>query len=506
MRRSWASITVGLLAIVVLGGAYAIFQYTSGRMKSGEGYVVFARFTDAGGLYDKSGVRSAGLDVGQIEGRSLDQSTGKAKVTIRLDPKKIIIYENAIVSRKAASLLGEIYLDIDPGTPVDSRDGRAQRQLKDGDEIKYVFESTSTSAIIDQVGATLPILRDILKDVQTLTSGPVKQIADNTNQLIAKNSVVLDRLLGRIDDIAGTIQKLTRDEAGDIKLAIQNAREITEGLKGLVGTAKGEVTGASGELRTSLQKLQHGIDSLDKSLSNVEKVTGKVADGDGTLGHLVNDDTIARNIEDVSEGASSLLGGVTRMQTVVGLRTEYNYLASTLKSYFEIRLMPRPDKFYLIEIVNDPRGFREASSTITRSSERGFVVEDTVKTSEKLRWSFQFGKRIGPWTGRFGIKESTGGLGTDIHFFDDRLSLSADLFDARSNVLPRLTGRGMLAVYKKNIFITSGVDDVLNYTRVPGLGGQFFDWFFGAQLQFNDEDLKSLLLVGGSAAAGSAGK
>jgi hypothetical protein len=50
------------------------------------------------------------------------------------------------------------------------------------------------------------------------------------------------------------------------------------------------------------------------------------------------------------------------------------------------------------------------------------------------------------------------------------------------------------------------VDDVLNYTRTQGTAGGFFDWFFGAQLVFNDEDLKTLLMFGGASAAGAAGK
>ena len=95
-----------------------------------------------------------------------------------------------------------------------------------------------------------------------------------------------------------------------------------------------------------------------------------------------------------------------------------------------------------------------------------------MKTSlDKLRFSLQFGKRIGPFIGRFGIKESTGGFGGDLLFLDDRLTLSADLFDARSNEYPRLQGRGAVAVYNRNLFLIAGVDDVLNQQRGGGRRG-----------------------------------
>ena len=52
----------------------------------------------------------------------------------------------------------------------------------------------------------------------------------------------------------------------------------------------------------------------------------------------------------------------------------------------------------------------------------------------------------------------------------------------------------------------ASVTDVFNYTKLRGGAGGFFDWFLGAQLLFNDEDLKSILLFGGSAVANSASK
>jgi phospholipid/cholesterol/gamma-HCH transport system substrate-binding protein len=499
-------VTVGLLAVVVLAGGYAIFSYTS-ESSSRDGYAVHAFFRDALGLFDKSGVRSAGIDIGKIESKAYDPETGLAKVTIRIN-KGITLYENAVVSKRSASLLGEFYLDIDPGTSVETRDNqrRQNRVLKDGDRIKYVNEATNVGEILDQVNTTLPILQQILRDVQTITAGPVKEIADNANEMVARNSVVLERLLTRVDNIAAQVEGITRSESDDIKVAISNVREITEGLKSLVGKSEGEVSATGKELRSSVQSLQSSIDSLEKSMSNMETVTGRLKDGEGTAGKLLADPTIADNIEEITEDAGGFVRSLTRMQTVIGLRTEYNYLANTFKNYFSIQLAPRPDKFYLIEIVDDPRGLKETTRTSTVSSERGLVEETTVKNSlDKLRFSLQFGKRIGPFIGRFGIKESTGGIGGDLLFFEDRLTLSADLFDTRSNEYPRLQGRGSVAVYNRNLFLIAGVDDVLNQQRATAGAGAFFDWFFGLQLVFRDDDLKSMLLFGGSAVGAAAG-
>ena len=506
MRRSLASLTVGALTLVVLTATYLLFQYTRESMGA-SGYRVYALFHNALGIYEKTRVLSAGLRIGQVEDRSLDQVSDRARVGLRIDPA-IRLYANATIGKKSASLLGEYYLDIDPGTPFVTRNGQKVQTplLKDGDEIKNVTEPAEVGEIMDSVNATLPVLRAILDDVKGLTAGPIKEIANNTNDLIERNSAIVERLLGRMDEIAAKVQGVTTSEADDVKVALHNVREITEGIKGLVGTTQGQVSGAGEDSRSSLQKLQSSVNALDKSLGHVEKITGKVADGEGTVGHLVNDDTLAKNLDSITDDASGFVHGITRLQTIVGLRGEYNYLASTVKTYLSVSLMPAADKFYLIEVVDDPRGYATATTVqgISSTVPGGSYSNSYITTTQALRLTFQFGKRWGPFVARFGIKESTGGLGADLYLFDDRVYLQTDLFDFRSNVYPRFAVRGYLSLYKRYVYLMGGVDDLFNYVRTQGTAGGFFDVFMGVQVIFNDQDLRSLLLFGGGSIISSA--
>jgi phospholipid/cholesterol/gamma-HCH transport system substrate-binding protein len=505
MRRSWASVTVGLLVIIVGIISYLLIHSTSERNGSNQGYTVWGLFRDASGVYEKSRVQTAGIAIGQIDKRELDPATAKAKITIRMKPG-IVLYENAVVSKKSASLLGEYYLEIDPGTPEALVDGqrRKMRVLKDGDQLKNVIEPTAVGDILNEVGTLMPIMRDILQDVRKLTQGQITNIADNIDKLIATNSEVLDRLLQRLDHIAANVESVTTSEAGDVKESIKNVREITENIKGLIGTTKGAVAETNTGVKSTIEKLQSSITSLDHTMQNMEKITDKVNTGQGTVGTLINDDTIARNVSDITEDASTFVRGVTHLQTIVGLRTEYNFISSTFKNYLSVQLVPRPDKFYLIELVDDPRGYRTQTNTVTNSSLTGQNSSTTITTTEQLRFSLMIGKRRGPVAGRFGIKESTGGFGGDLFLLDDRLSLSVDVFDMRVNQYPRVKPALFGAIWKHNLFLTLGADDVINTRRARAGAGGGLDWFAGIQLVFNDEDLKSLLLVGGGAAAGAA--
>ncbi|MDR7423595.1 MAG: MlaD family protein, partial [Armatimonadota bacterium] len=161
--KSRVAFSVGLLVLVVAVAGYALMGYVKEGIGEGQGYRVHARFRDAQGLFGKSRVQTAGIEIGKILSKELaerrpDDKEPKAKVVVVID-RRVVLYEDATVSRRAASLLGEYYLEVDPGTPAGA-DGRAHRRLEEGDEIVNVLEAIGTSDVIEQVGQTVPVLRE----------------------------------------------------------------------------------------------------------------------------------------------------------------------------------------------------------------------------------------------------------------------------------------------------------------------------------------------------------
>ena len=136
--------------------------------------------------------------------------------------------------------------------------------------------------------------------------------------------------------------------------------------------------------------------------------------------------------------------------------------------------------------------------------------------SDSIRFTFQFAKRFDWLTLRYGLKESTGGIGADVDlvWWNRNLKFSADIFDATWDKYPRVKLAAAYEVFSK-IYILGGVDELINKPQelpiiegnsgVPTQFEEFHygrDFFAGAMLRFNDEDLTALLAVGGSALAG----
>jgi phospholipid/cholesterol/gamma-HCH transport system substrate-binding protein len=530
-----AGVKVGITALVIAAIAYLSFKFVGKGIKGEEGYEVWALFHDATGLVDKSRVQVAGLTIGEIKDRRLQGTYARVDIKIKPDA---VLWSNAAIFKKSASLLGEFYLEIDPGTPesIDpvTRKPVANYQLKDCydvthkencNQITSVIEAVTTTDVLTQVTETLPVLRDILKDIQRLTQGPLQDIAREVQGGIAKNAEAAERLLNHIDQIAVDVKGITGGkDAEELRESMKNIREITESVKKLLGAGEGQVNTTADKLKQQLDTLAITLDKVNHSLDNVSDVTDKVAKGEGTVGRLLTDPTIADNVTDITDDASSFIKSITRLQTIVGIREEYAVLNNDFKTYISLRLMPRPDKYYLIELVDDPRGSRTYSHTYQNTN--GAVTNtDTWNRSPAFKVSFMFAKRVEflegkiGVTGRLGIKESTGGLGLDVDFWGQRLTLTIDVFDFGSNPLPRLKAWFALE-FIKHVWLVAGGDDLLNENGVnlrPGpmvtcdgnisptswcKGGR--DVFAGLMLTFNDEDLRALLTVGGSALSGVA--
>jgi phospholipid/cholesterol/gamma-HCH transport system substrate-binding protein len=507
------ALKVGITVVVAAALGYWAFTMLAKGKWAGqrEALRLHAFFRDATGLVEKSQVQIAGLPMGHIESKGLSVTPPRpilikqkrfARITMALHTD-VKLYTNATVYKKATSLLGGYYLEIDPGTEtwVDAR-GKIHRgeTLSDGDEIRFVREAATTDDVIRQISEVMPILRGVTEDIRTFTKGPLHSISRNIDEGIRENRATIKSILDNMEGITGDVHTISGQARDDVGAILADIRATTETIRKLVGRSDKDVEQTAKQVKDGLEKLNSSVAKLDQIMSDVKGVTGDLQEGKGTAGRLLKDEKLINDVEGMVEDTGTLIKGVAQLQTIVGLHSEYNFQANAIKTYLQIELHPRPDKYYLIELIQDPRGSRKVISRTTRSddpSKPQLVKEEIVEVSDAFRFTFQFAKRISFATFRFGIKENTGGVGLDLHFFDDRISLQTDLFDMNANVWPRLK---VLAAWQffKRLYVVGGIDDAFNDRPLDGVSGGR-DFFVGGALRFSDEDLKTLLLFGGNA-------
>jgi len=482
LSRATTAAKVGVFAVVLFGAGLLIYRFVNKSNGAGRGYVVYALLRDAAGIAKHSQVRMAGIPIGSIAGIRLEGD--KARIDLRMDPD-VPLYEDASVTKVASSLLGEYYLAIGAGT-------EGKRQLKDGDRIMLVIETTST----DQLSRELS---DISRDVKQVTSALAKSVGTDqgrddikkTLKNLAEVTEALNKTVREnrqsVRDILVQVDNITKNGGPQLEKILENVRATTQEIKELTAKAETGKPETAGEIRQIVEKVNRASNSLESALKNIDDVTGRIDRGEGTLGRLSKDEKLINEVEGVAENVGDFIGGISRIQTMVGLRTDYQFLGNGVKSYVELRLQPSEDKYYLIEVINDPHGltrYEQVDIDTTNPNQPPHYREVHTVTSNSLRFSLQFAQSIGPFTGRWGIKESTGGVGLDLLLFEKRFELRQDLFGFGEVVLPRW--RVSLGYeFINRLWLLGGVDDILSGSRR--------DYFVGAQLRFNDEDLKRII-------------
>jgi phospholipid/cholesterol/gamma-HCH transport system substrate-binding protein len=113
MKKFDLELTVGLFiiaGIICLG--YLSIKLGKMEVIGGNGYDIYALFSNTGGLRTGSPVVIAGVDVGRVKSVILDNY--QARVVLHL-PENVKIQEDAIASVKTKGLIGEKYIEITPG-------------------------------------------------------------------------------------------------------------------------------------------------------------------------------------------------------------------------------------------------------------------------------------------------------------------------------------------------------------------------------------------------------
>ncbi len=117
-----------------------------------------------------------------------------------------------------------------------------------------------------------------------------------------------------------------------------------------------------------MENIKEASKSAELALASIENAARKIDRGEGTIGKLVNDESMYNNIDSAAKGISDYATRIERMKTIVGFRSEYMFPES--KNYFTFELKPKTDQYYILEITSDPFSNYNRVETTTNPARR----------------------------------------------------------------------------------------------------------------------------------------
>ena len=517
---------VGLVVALAASGLL-FFYLRTGQDPYSEDVTIplTADFVDASGLRPKTRVQINGLDAGrivQVEHARGADGRPVARVTLRVG-KQFEIYQDAKIKKATESLLGDFRLDLDPGSARGRRLQAGERiegvtSLSDIDEIKeqmvQVARNVNTlTASLTRVLASREgesSLQDILQRVRSAVAG-IDRTVGVLEGVVTDHDHTIRSILTHVGQVSEHVASMTAP-GGDVPTMAHNLAALTGKLdvmaESLGGFINSEGVGEPGE-PGGQASLKSTLENINEALAHINAISRKVDDGTGTVGRVINDPAIADKVEATLDSANGIIGNLATLETIIELRSEYAVpfssgadaqVQSAIKNTVQLRIQPKPDKYYLFEAIADPRGRQTRTLTTTQlgidaqgnPTGPSITASQTAISFNDLKFSAQFAKRYFFATMRFGIIENTGGLGVNLHALRDRAELRLDAFDFDRRdpnralpIFPRLRATGIYQL-ANHVHVQAGLDDPFTDLRT---------WFLGGLLRFTDEDLKSLLIV-----------
>lgn len=429
---------VGILVVIVSGliGVMSVKVAEGPGVLAGDKEVHFV-VDDAGGLVKNSAVKMAGIKVGIID--DIELVDGKAKVHLVLEGD-VPLTTSGKVELRSDGILGDKHVELVPGNPMDPK-------VKENSRLALSDTQAGLDNIMKEVGKIAKTLNQLGENLTKATSGegdpatPVGRIILNVEQLTKDLAEVSAANKEKINNIIARVDSLTTN------------------------------------LDTYIN--QESLARIDKSIQNIEEITTKINEGQGTVGRLINDDQTVEEINTAVAKVNDFLGGADKMEMSIDYHSEYLADVDLTKSYLGVKIKPGLDRYYDIQVVDDPRGVVRKTKTSTNLSP---TEDKTVTFYNKIKLTALFAKNFYNFTVKGGLIENSGGVAFDYHLFDRRLTLSAEFFDfddlyirsfARFNIID-------------GVYLVGGGDNLMSS------GDTNSSAFVGAGIFITNDDLKTL--------------
>ncbi len=425
---------VGILVIVVSGIIAAMSLQVSESAGFMGGKKLWFTLDNASGLIKNGPVHVAGIRVGVVKQIGLDES-GQARIDVVVQPN-VQLSKSSRVSIRPNGILGDKHIEIIPGNPNDP-------PLQSGDRIDSVEDSASLDKLITQV-----------------------------NKVATSLTVVVDNLRDASEG----------DDSKPIGKIVRNIENLTGDLAQLVREKKGEVADIISTMKSAMAR-------IDRAMVNIEQISTKINSGEGPIGRLVHDESMADALESTVE-TFGFFSDLT-MKTDVSLEAHANSIPRQdgIRSYIGANIRTGLDRFYEVALVTTPVGLTEAVTTTTTVG-GGAPTITNVRTrfENEYRFTVLFGKNFHNFGIKAGLIESAGGFGVEYTTFGRRLKLGIDAFDFGGNDDPDDDAKIRPYIrynIMKGVFVQGGGEDILNEKKRSG--------FFGAGVFLSSDDLKAAL-------------
>ncbi len=311
-----------MVGLVLVGAAVLAIVGTlwlQGVMVRGDFREVEAVFSEVGLIRAGNAVKLRGVGIGRVRSISVDPDGQRVRVVLRIR-SDIVLPEDAVVILSPESMFGDWQAEIHSSDRF--RGARyTYPQDDDPDALPgYALpDVTQLTAAADRISENIEVLTERIGIAFS------EETAQNIASLIGNVEDVTERLSELVSQQATSFSDVTEDLGAatrEIGAAATEARRTFEAVHVLVSREElgatledlaaiaGHMRSFSAELEGTNEEIRHMAAQADSTFSRTNRLMARIEEGEGTLGRLLRDPTVADELEGTLEELQLLLADI----------------------------------------------------------------------------------------------------------------------------------------------------------------------------------------------------
>ena len=285
---------VGILAAFSIAMLIIGYNFLKGNAIFSRETVLYARYSHVDGLGVSKPVLINGYQIGRVDKLTL-QSDGTIIATLKIKGK-YEIPKNSVAKLESIDLLG--------GKAIVMALGTGNVFAKDGDTLNAnVAKGLLETVQPVQKKAELIIAKmdSILTSVNSILNPNFQKNVDKSFNSIASTLASLEATSKKVDNLVGS-------EGTRISSILANVEAISANLKNNNDKINGILNNISSITdQVAAANFKQTIDNANKSMADLQAIVGKINEGKGTLGLLINDTKMYDNLNSASQNLDKLI-------------------------------------------------------------------------------------------------------------------------------------------------------------------------------------------------------
>jgi len=305
MNKRRKYILFGFMAVFILAFSYWGFNYLKGADLFKKRNTFYAYYNRIDGLGVGSPVMINGYKIGQVTKIDLLIEKGGILLVTLETMSDIQIPDSSVAEIFSTDLMGTkgIQFNLSDKTTY----------YNSGDTVIGTIEQSLKEQVSMQMLPLKSQAEDLMKEIENAITIITYIFNENTRQNLEKSFESIKTTLSYLESSSITLDTLLSSESSRLSRIFMHVEKITANLKDNNDKITNILTNLS-QFSDTLVALNLGqtIYNANKAISDIAYITDKINRGEGTLGMLVNNDTLYYNLEKASDDLDKLIVDLQR--------------------------------------------------------------------------------------------------------------------------------------------------------------------------------------------------